>query len=379
MRCALRVLAMLAAGAGPALEADVRVQDIVRLQGQRTNKLMGYGLVVGLNGTGDGDKNLPTLRALMAMHSKFQQPVLDPRELKGNGSVALVAVEATISEFGANEGQSIDVIVSVIGTAESLAGGQLLTTPLQSPTMHEHDPASQTIYALAGGRVEIPVRESPTRGIVRRGATLEHTFYYNFIEGGAITLVLDDTHTGWQWAHWVARAINSETSNRAALETAARAAGGRVVVEEDVAYAMNPKFVHVKIPEYELADPANFITRVLQTPLFMLPEQAARVWINRTTKDISFTDAVKVSPTILSLPGLGTVLIGAREPAPATETQPIEAPRPAPRAGLEDAIPFRDVLSILNRVKATPEQLIQAVEHLHRTGTLHAQLQYVED
>lgn len=345
-------------------EAQVHVQDIARLQGQRTNKLMGYGLVVGLNGTGDGDQYAPTMRALMRLHQRYHAPVLNVEDIAGNQSVALVAVEATLPEFGAREGQTVDVVVSAIGSAKSIAGGQLLTTPLQYAMFDENDPATQMILALAGGVVHLPDETVPTRGVVRQGATLEQDFFYHFIQDGAITLVLDDSHAGWTWAHMTARALNHELSNPAANLLAGDDQGAS---EQDWAVALGPKNVLVRIPPYEQRNPANYISRVLQTPLFMLPQQQAVVTINRATKNVSFTGNVTISPTVLQIPGLGTVLIGKQ-----VKTDDGQVGQPAPVSAVE----FSELMNTLSSVKASPDQLIDAIEHLHKSGTLHARLQY---
>jgi flagellar P-ring protein FlgI len=346
---------------GPAL-AEVRVQDVARLQGQRTNRLMGYGLVVGLTGTGDGEKYGPTIRALAAIHERYHQPIISGSDVKGNASVALVAVEATISEYGAREGQTIDVTVSAVGSAKSLKGGQLLTTPLQYALFDQRDPATQAIFALAGGSVFIPDEKSPTHGTLRAGAVMEQDCFYSFIDNGTVTLVLNDEHAGWTWAHVVARAINHELANPAStlLERDVPAPGG---VAGDVAEAVSPKSVTVRIPACELARPANFISRVLQSSLFLLPHQQARVTINRVTKNVSFTSGVTVSPTVLQIPGVGTVLVGkaADKDNPAASREPID---------------FKELFDTLAAIKVTPDQLIDAIEHLYKTGTLHAQIQY---
>jgi flagellar basal body P-ring protein FlgI len=96
----------------------------------------------------------------------------------------------------------------------------------------------------------------------------------------------------------------------------------------------------------------------------MLPEQEAKVTINRTTQHIAFTGNVTISPTVLQIPGMGTVLIGKSNPDAASGQNAIEA------------VEFKDLLATLSAINVTPEQLINAVEHLHRTGALHAQLRY---
>lgn len=349
--------------------AEVRVQDIARLQGQRTNKLIGYGLVVGLNGTGDGGGNEHTMRALMAMHQKFHQPVLGPDELKSVGNVALVTVEATIPEFGAREGQTLDVVVSAF-SAKSIGGGQLLTTPLQPAALDPRNPVTQQILGLAGGRVDIPDSTVPTRGVIRTGCTLEADFFYNFILDGAVTLVLDDEHAGFQWAQLVARAINHELSSVQAATTSRQPAGRRVAPSNH-AEAIGPKNVRVRIPVYELASPARVISQILQTRVFMTPETPARVCINRTTGHVSFTGTVTISPTVLQIPGLGTVAIGADQ----ADAQKTPKPSQDTSGGV---VAFQELLRTLGKLQLAPDQMVVVVEQLHRTGTLHAQLIYTE-
>jgi flagellar P-ring protein FlgI len=363
-------LALIAALGADAARAELRVQDIARLQGQRTNKIMGYGLVIGLSGTGDGGKNEHTMRALMAMHRKFHEPVISPEELKSANNVALVVVEATIPEYGAREGQTIDVAVSTI-SAKSIKGGRLLTTPLQYAALDEKDPATQQILALAGGWIDIPNADVPTRGIVHGGCTLEADFFYNFILDGAIMLVLDDEHAGYTWANLVARSVNDQTVNLAALEAGAGgAAGGRALVPNgETATALGPKNVVVRIPACELPNPANFISRVMESVILSTPEQPARVCINRTTGHISFTGTVTVSPTILQVPSLGTISVGGSADGKAA---------PAGSAAAGKNVQFQDLLGTLSKLQLTPEQTIAAIEHLYRTGTLHALLVYTE-
>lgn len=354
--------AALLAVAATAVGAEVRVQDIARLQGQRINKLMGYGLVVGLPGTGDGEKYLPTMRALVRVHQRYHSPVFADADIKGNRSVALVAVEASIPEHGAREGQAVDVVVSALGSAKSLRGGQLLTTPLQYAMFDEQDPATQYILALAGGPIMVPDELVPTRGLIRQGAVLEQDFLYAFIENDCITLVLDEPHAGWSWAHLVARAINHELANPAAPPT--NAPNSRIVVATDFAVAVGPKNVVVRIPSYELANPARFIAAVERTPLFDLPEPAAVVTINRTTKNVSFTASVRVSPTVLQVPGVGTVRIGPTDKDG------------GPASGKVATVGFDELFNTLSAIKVSPDQMINAIEHLHESGALHAQLQY---
>lgn len=370
---AAALFAMLPLVAGSA-DAQVRVQDLARLQGQRTNRLVGYGLVVGLNGTGDGGKNRRTVRALAAMHKRFHQPIFDAADLRDDNNVAVVMVEATVPEFGAREGQTVDVVVSALA-AKSIQGGQLLTTPLQYALFDPERPETQTIFALAGGRIDLSDADVKTRGVIRDGATLEADFFYNFIEDGAITLVLDDAHASFPFAQMMARAINHELANPAETGRGLDDGAAVAVIRDELADALGPKNVVVHIPDYELARPANFISRVLQTPLFVMPEQPARVLINRTTKTISFTGSVTISPTVLQIPGLGTVTIGGGGGGGNNAEQTgVVGLDPQSQGGVE----FQQLLDTLAKVKVSAKQTVEAVEQLHRTGTLHAQLIYTE-
>jgi flagellar basal body P-ring protein FlgI len=205
--------------------------------------------------------------------------------------------------------------------------------------------------------------------VIRAGCTLEADFFYNFILDGCLTLVLDDEHAGFQWAQLVARAINHELSNPAEIRARVRDAGeaGRVVVVPEAAEAIGPKNIRVRIPSYELPKPAGFISRVLQAQVFMTPTQPARVCINRTTGQVSFTGTVTVSPTIVQLPGLGTLAVGGG---------PAES-----RGGAgenEAGVEFQELLNTLSKLQLGPDQMVGFIEHLHGTGTLHAQLVYTE-
>lgn len=350
-----------------AARGEVRVQDVARLQGLHTNTLTGFGLVVGLKSTGDGGQYANTVRALQQLHRRYEQPVLDPRELKANSNVALVTVEVMIPQHGARIGERLDVVVSCIGPAKSLEGGQLLTTPLQDSMLFTPD-----ILALGRGRLEIPDAKTPTRGIIKGGATLESDFVYNFIENQHITLILAENHANFPMAQMVARAIEHELTSEESGGMLERDTDGRLIVQDNVAVATGPNQVRVRIPTFEMARPAAFISRVLETPLFTMPKQQARVVINRMTKDIAFTGVVTISPTVLQVRGLGTVSVGGG--GEKTGGNGVVA-MDSEKAG---GVAFEQLLQTLSQIKASPEQMIAAVEQLHRAGTLHAQLVYTE-
>lgn len=339
--------------------AQVRVQDVCKLQGQRVNKLSGFGLVVGLEGTGDGGTNVPTMRALMNLHRRYAQPIFELQELVENGSVALVVVEASLPEVGAREGQRIDVTVSAIGPAKRIIGGQLLVTPMQDALL-----MAPNILALAGGKIEAVDMEAGRRGIIRGGATLEEEFIYNFVEEQRITLVLDDQHSSFGWAQTVARAINHALRGPSSEGVAEFNDKGELVVVEDSAVALDARNVIVRIPAYEKDNPASFVRQILETEIFELPKQEARVTINRTTKNVAFSGVVTIAPTVLQVPGVGSITIGKPD-APGTERR-------------DSLARLEELLKALSATQATPEQVMAAIEHLSRSGSLHAKVEYVE-
>lgn len=352
-------LALVAAACTAPAAAQVRVQDIVHVQGQRINKLSGFGLVVGLDGGGDGGKNAPTMRALAALHRKYAQPILDIEELIDNSSVALVAIEAIVPQYGAREGQRVDVIVSAIGPAKRIVGGQLLIAPLQEATLSVPD-----ILALAGGKVEM-ADQNYRRGIVRGGATLEEEFVYRFIDGQHVTLVLDDQHAGFGWAQMAARAINYALKNPGSEGISEFDAQGKLITIKDSAVALDARNVRVRIPAYEMGDPSDFLRLILEAEIFELPKQEARVTINRTTKNVAFSGSVTISPTVLQVPGVGSVTIGK--------------PNPDGSAANPDSVArLEELLKALSAIQASADQTVAAIEHLARSGSLHARVEYVE-
>ena len=133
-----------------------RVGDVTRVKGQGENRLTGYGLVTGLNGTGDGADNVTAMRSLAAAMKRHGIPVESIDDLAGTKNVAVVQLEAVIPESGGREGDLLDVTVTALA-AKSLVGGQLLSTALLY-----QDPTVEGLFALASGPIAAR-EEMPTR------------------------------------------------------------------------------------------------------------------------------------------------------------------------------------------------------------------------
>ncbi|MCK4658378.1 MAG: flagellar basal body P-ring protein FlgI [Phycisphaerae bacterium] len=369
-RCLVALLLLLWVEVGAARAADViaRVGDVTHLKGQRINRLLGQGLVVGLDGTGDGDSYAPSIRALAGVLRKYSNPVQGLDELKDTKNVALVWVSAVTPENGGREGDRLNVRVSTFGAAKSLAGGWLLPAPLVF-----HDPSVQSpVYAFAGGRIELSDPKIKTSGVIRKGATLEEDILVGFYAYGRelpysndwikpqekyITLVLENEQASWALASEIAVALNDELSDVAMV--------GRAAV------AVDPKNVVVLLPKGR--QPARWISDIQMTRLLM-PSSEARVIINRTSGTIVVSGDARISPVVISKRGL-TITVAAGEltqpdTVMAAQTQRFVPVDPAGAGGGNVA----SLLKALNRLNVSIDDRIDILEEIHRQGKLHAKL-----
>ena len=365
------VVVTLSAGPARAGGVTARVGDVTKVKGQRTNTLIGMGLVTGLNGTGDGDDYLPSMRPLAAALKQFSNPVTSIEELGGSKNVAIVMLEAVLPEFGAREGGTIDVQVSTFGAAKSLKGGRLLVTPLLY-----HDRTVQKVFATASGLVQVLSEDDPTTGVIRQGATLEEDVLLHFLATGRelpfgatwiepdrryITLVVGDVHASWAMVHEIATAINTELAQTADVE--------------QVALAVDPKNVVVLVPPGQ--DVASWIREGERTML-LVPEAEARVIVDRRSGTIVVSGDARISPVIISQKGLTitvTPSAGDTDPSLAVpEAQSFVAIDPS-RAGDTHV---GDLLEALKPLNVPIEDRIEILTKIHRLGKLHADLSFEE-
>ncbi len=334
--------------AAPAMA--VKVADITRLSGARSNVLTGWGLVTGLKGTGDGGAFAATINPLAELLKKFSDPVT-AGELSNAQNVAVVLLTATISNNGARNGDRLDVYVTSLGAASSLKGGRLFVSPMQGPM------PGGGILALADGALVIEDPATPTVGVVKGGAVMEVDLPATYIESGRFTLVLEDPSASWTTASTIAKIINDSES----------AAG------EILAVAVDPKNVVVTIPRIELERPDSFISRVQRLPVPMLPTEA-RVRINERTGTMIVTGDVEISPVVISHKGLTITTI---TPAPVPTAR-------NPRLGSKDVLAIdpqntggaklQDLVNALDQLKVPAEDRITIIKELYKIGKLNAKL-----
>ncbi len=334
--------------------AAVQIQDMVRIKGAESNKLIGMGLVVGLQGTGDGNKSATTMRRLAAMMNRLDDPSVTPFELKETKNVAVVYLSAKLPGSGVREGDKVNVHIASAGPATSLAGGRLVITPMVGPI-----PGSP-VFAYAEGALGLEDDRTPTVATIASGATLTRDVMAQYMDQfGRMTLVLDNQNATWPMANTIAMLINDVMAPDA----------------PPIAFAMDQKNVVVQIPQREQRNPASFIAQLLEIQLDpTLVRTEARVVINERTHTIVMTGNVQMSPVVISHPNL-TITTMTPPVVPSPENPRVEQNNfvpldPTDRGGVRLA----DLLAAFNQLKVPPPDRIEIIKEIHRTGKLHAKL-----
>lgn len=356
--------AFLALVVRPATGAE-RIKDLASVEGVRSNPLIGYGLVVGLDGTGDQTTQAPfTLQSLRAMLSQLGV-VIPPNANPQLRNIAAVAIHADLPPF-AKPGQKIDITVSSIGNADSLRGGSLLMTPLRG--------ADGQVYAMAQGNMVVGgVGASgndgssvsvniPSAGRIPGGASVERALPNTMSEGGDIRL---DLHTA-----------DFTTANR--LVQSINAALGA-----DVARALDAVTVAVRAP----GEPGRRVAFMAELENMRIDpgERAARVVVNARTGTIVIGQHVQVSPAAVTHGSLSVTIqedFGVSQPAPFSDGQTVVVPDSRIEIAQEGSNMFlfepgatlEDIVRAVNRVGAAPSDLIAILEALKQVGALRAEL-----
>ncbi|MBI1367590.1 MAG: hypothetical protein GC162_02935 [Planctomycetes bacterium] len=338
--------------AGTAVHA-VQLQDLVRIKGAESSRILGMGLVVGLNGTGDGGKSATTMRRLAAMMNRLGDPVVTAAELKDAKNVAVVYVTAVLPSSGVREGDRIDVQISA-PMASSLKGGQLVMTPLLGPV-----PGSP-VFAFASGPIVVENPDSDRVGVVTGGATLTRDVFAQFMDNfGRMTLVIDPVNATWPMANTITTLVNDEIAPD----------------QPQIAFAQDQKNIVIQIPANERTNPSAFIARVLEIHVDpKLVRTEARVVINERTGTIVMTDNVQISPVVISHKGL-TITTITPAPVPTSDAPVVDQKSfigidPSNQGGARLA----DLLAAFNQLKVPAEDRIAILKEIHRSGKLHAQL-----
>lgn len=267
-------LALTLAAAAPVAD-QVRLKDLGHFQGWRSNALIGYGVVTGLAGSGDSPRNVATRQALSNVLSRLGTNI--PADVLQSRNVATVMVTATLPP-SAHIGDRIDVTVTSIGDARSLAGGLLLMTPLMGP--------DQRTYALAQGALvvggynfndnfNLRQKNYPTTGVVAEGATVEAPVTADLLAAdGTLTFVL--TNPDYTTAERIAEALNERQGPGTATAT-------------------GPEAIQIHAA---LADVSRFIAQIENVTV--ATDQAARVVINERSGTVVAGSGVRISSVVVA-------------------------------------------------------------------------------
>ncbi len=288
--------------------ATSRIKDLANIEGVRQNQLIGYGLVVGLNGTGDTLNNIPfTKQSLQAMLERLGVNVRGQTLRTGN--VAAVMVTANLPAF-ATQGTRMDVTVSSLGDAKSLQGGMLLVTPLLG--------ADGNVYAVGQGSVAIGgfqaegeaakiVRGVPTVGRIANGALIEREIEFNLNRQSQLRMAL--RNPDFTTAKRIAAAIND-------------------YIGVPTAEPLDPSTIGITVPQQYRGNVVSLLTEVEQ--LQVEPDLAAKIVIDERSGIIVMGNDVRVS-TVAVAQGNLTVTI--------TETPQVSQPTPFSRGGTTTVVP----------------------------------------
>ena len=347
-----------------AAQTEARIKDLVSFEGVRGNDLVGYGLVVGLDGTGDGLRNSPyTEEALVALLERLGVNV-DGEQFRPK-NVAAVLVTAEIPAF-ARSGSRIDVTVSTIGDAKSLLGGTLVMTPLRAADGAIYAVAQGPILAggfSAEGEAASVTQGVPTSGTMPGGARVEREVAFDF--GAMRTLRLALRDPDFTTAARIEGAINER------LRTSA-------------ARMLDAGTVEVAVHGAGLASPAHLIAAIENVPV--VASQRARVVIDQRSGTIVLGSDVRISRVAVSQGGL-TVRVeespAVAQPNPLAPGQTVVVPRTAlgfddqaerRMAVVPEAATLADLVAGLNALGVGPRAMIDILKSIKTAGALHAEL-----
>jgi len=372
--CIAGVLVLVAGPRGGA-EAQplpsARVKDVGRIVGVRDNELYGYGIVIGLNGTGDRrQSSFFTVQSLvnLLLRSGVNVP-LDRRGQLDTKNVAAVMVTARLPAF-ARPGTTLDVLVSSIGDATSLLGGTLLMTPLLGPDNQTYAVASGAVSigggfsVTAGSTGETAQKNHPTAGRVVGGATVEREVPMP-VNPQRLTVAL--LYPDFTTAARLAQAINTAYAR-------------------PIAQAADSTNVVVDVPGPEQARLVEFVSRIEQVTLPI--DAPAKVVVNERTGTVIMGEQVRISTVAVSHGNLSIHIkseLQVSQPPPFAPAGATTQVVPRTDIGIaEDKVGLAvvnsgasigDVVSALNAIGATPRDLIAILQAIKRAGALNADLE----
>ncbi len=321
---------MILAAGSMAFSVEVRIKDITRVKGMRNNQLMGRGLVVGLNGSGDKIKFAPQL--LINVFKRYGNTLkLADLKLK---NVAVVMVTATIPPY-VKEGDTIDVKVSSLGDAKSIRSGMLLQTPLMA--------ANGKVYAVSQGPITISTPSgkrggasaSETTGYIQNGAIVEQDIKESIVSNDTISLYTDKPD--FVTISRIVKAINSKFN-------------------KSVARAIDAKTVKISIPYSFMDNVIDYLASIQE--IKVIPDEEAVIVINKTSGTVVMGENIRISPVVVSH-GEITVSIDVGKEGSVFEI---------------DGTSVKLLVQNLNSIGILPADLISILQAIKESGALKAKI-----
>ena len=357
-------LVLLVALVQSPLASAERIKELASIQGIRQNQLIGYGIVVGLDGT--GDQSPVTVQGITNMLTQMGINTPAGANLQAK-NVAGVVVTANLPSF-AQPGQTLDITVSSVGAAKSLRGGTLLMTPLKGADGQVYAMAQGNLLvggagaAAAGGSTTV---NHLSAGRISAGATVERAVNMMVGEGSIITLELKDSDFS------VAALVVAEVNKKFGDGTAS---------------AKNSRVINVRAPvDYDQR--VSFLGELESVRIKTKP-QAAKVVLNARTGSIVMNQAVTLKPCAISHGNLSVVVsatnevsqpgaLSSGETAGVTNAQVSIESKPGLVVSLPNSALLSDVVNALNSIGATPQDLLAILQAIKVSGSLNAELEII--
>jgi flagellar P-ring protein precursor FlgI len=345
---------------------SVRVKDIARVMSARDNQLMGYGLVVGLNGTGDNTKSEFTTLALSNMFKKLGVS-LRPDQLKVK-NVAAVMITSNIGPF-MRSGDRLDITISSLGDATSLQGGELLQTPLFG--------ADAKVYAVAQGPISLggfsasgggasKTSGHPTVGRIPGGAIVEMEIPTDLAPNGTLTFTLNspDFSTSARMAESLTKVLNEDGVSATALDSAA---------------------VSIQIPTKYKEKTVELIAKLGEAELMV--DSPARIIINERTGTVVIGGRVNITPVALAQGSLTVTInpeLTVSQPEAlsngstvSTNTSDVKIDDPKVSLAQLKGGTVDELVNALNSMKVNPRDIIAILQALRAAGALQAEIRII--
>ncbi len=349
----------------------MRIENVTRIKGQEVTTIRGFGLVSGLNGTGDDMKSYgPAARTAMRLLELSGIPGTTLQEMGSSRNSALVEVTVTIPETGGRDGDRFDCTVSSQGNAKSLAGGILTATMLTNPL--PVNPELAEVQGMAFGKITLEDDANPTNGKIKRGCRLTGDFINPYIKDGNVTLVIRQEYSDPRMAQYVEDAINGSA-------LFSDAAGGR-----PIAKAIDSHFVVVKMPKAYFAEPMKFMSALMEIEITVRSPLKPRVVINERAGIITIDDAVEVKPSLITH---RLITAEIRPPVPAGQQEVF----PNQFVDVDTELKYaqfqgqnvqnqklKALQSSLDAIRVPPADVIDIIKMLERQGAIIGDVIYVD-